>query len=387
MIYTKFFFENVIRPRFEKLERKARKYNVPIQLIVKQEFLDYLNPEDLYKVEMVEVEITGNVIKIGDWHVIARIDHLGKNAIINAYEEIPKEYRKRGGVCDHCGINRRRVVTYLLRNGVGEIKQVGKSCLGVFLGIDPSKIFIWEKIREMFEDPEPEHWWNDGCRPKAWIEVKELIALAAAIIRKYGYLSKTEAEKLEYKIDKRLCTTGERVLNQLTNPHLTKEEQVEILPEDRELAKSALDWIKIQKPTNDYLHNLITLTRQEYIEKKHVNYLISLIPAYHKAMEKEKDRQKYTDQFIREYIGKKGERIQVDVEIIKVRKWETEWGITYLYVMKDEQNHCIVWKTNRFLDKDKRWIIKGTVKNHDIYEEVYQTVITRGTVIERKTEN
>ena len=109
---------------------------------------------------------------------------------------------------------------------------------------------------------------EQGCRPKAWIEVKELIAPCAAIIRKYGYLSKTEAEKLEYKIDKRLCTTGERVLKppSFNKSPSYKRRTVEISRKTGISEKKLIFHLATRNLQTITFIILLPLTQQEYIE-------------------------------------------------------------------------------------------------------------------------
>lgn len=70
------------------------------------------------------------------WTFQATIVHTAEGNIIRALPgvEVPPTHREGAQHCDHCGTNRMRRDTYIVRNEAGEVKQVGSTCLGEFLG-------------------------------------------------------------------------------------------------------------------------------------------------------------------------------------------------------------------------------------------------------------
>ena len=91
------------------------------------------------------------------------------------------------------------------------------------------------------------------------------------------------------------------------------------------------------------------------------------------------------------YFGNVGDKFEKEMTFEKMFGFETMYGYQYILLFRDEENHVFVWKTaNGNLGKNFNWaeyevgqkyLIKGTVKSHDEYKNVKQTVITRCKVL------
>ena len=99
------------------------------------------------------------------------------------------------------------------------------------------------------------------------------------------------------------------------------------------------------------------------------------------------------------YVGTIGQKITADVTVVGIYKWKdysfSYYGSTkYIYTMKDADGNIFVWKTGSIMaiedakDKVGRSIwycikkkdkiqITGTVKDHSVYKDEDQTVLTR----------
>ncbi len=92
------------------------------------------------------------------------------------------------------------------------------------------------------------------------------------------------------------------------------------------------------------------------------------------------------------YFGNVGDKFEKEMTFEKMFGFETIYGYSYILLFRDEENHVFVWKTaNGNLGKNFNWaeyevgqkyLIKGTVKSHDEYKNVKQTVITRCKVLD-----
>jgi hypothetical protein len=92
------------------------------------------------------------------------------------------------------------------------------------------------------------------------------------------------------------------------------------------------------------------------------------------------------------YFGNVGDKFEKEMTFEKMFGFETQFGYQYILLFRDEENHVFVWKTaNGNLGKNFNWaeyevgqkyLIKGTVKSHDEYKNVKQTVITRCKVLD-----
>lgn len=100
-----------------------------------------------------------------------------------------------------------------------------------------------------------------------------------------------------------------------------------------------------------------------------------------------------------DYIGNVGDKITVDVTFKRESSFSYKAQFSYyeqtmyIYTFIDENNNVLVWKTTGMLgyeDENGRYAvykegdkltIKGTIKAHDVYNGVKQTVLTRVKVI------
>lgn len=79
-----------------------------------------------------------------------------------------------------------------------------------------------------------------------------------------------------------------------------------------------------------------------------------------------------------EFVGKIGDRIEVEVTIIKALKLENDFGGSVMHLMEDNNRNVFVWITSA-----KSWAegsvkrVRGTVKDHRIYKGVKQNILTR----------
>lgn len=78
------------------------------------------------------------------------------------------------------------------------------------------------------------------------------------------------------------------------------------------------------------------------------------------------------------YVGKVGDRLEMDVTCKKVSVSQSIYGISYFYVFNDDEGNVYTWGTAaRTLDEGARYHLRGTVKDHSTYKNVCQTVLTR----------
>ena len=85
------------------------------------------------------------------------------------------------------------------------------------------------------------------------------------------------------------------------------------------------------------------------------------------------------------YIGKVGDRLEMDVTCKKASINQSIYGISYFYVFEDGEGNIYTWGTSaRSLDEGVQYHLKGTVKDHTTYRNVCQTALTRCKVEENE---
>lgn len=78
------------------------------------------------------------------------------------------------------------------------------------------------------------------------------------------------------------------------------------------------------------------------------------------------------------FQGAIGERIDREVEVIRAIPKDTQFGISTLHVFRDADQNDYVWNTtSKCLAVGTRCSIRGTVKEHQVFRNFKQTVLTR----------
>ena len=84
------------------------------------------------------------------------------------------------------------------------------------------------------------------------------------------------------------------------------------------------------------------------------------------------------DEGVSEYVGSVGERLDLEVTVIRAIEIENDYGHSTMHIMEDVNENQYVWTT-----ASKSWSegsfkhIRGTVKDHRAYKNTKQTVLTR----------
>jgi hypothetical protein len=329
----------------------------------------------------VDIILTGEAPVIEGWKLLARVEHLaGDNNLIHVAPGIEfdsTEYRTRR-ICDHCNTNVRRNDTVLITDG-NEIKQIGRNCLADFCRSPEFANHVIEmgswltKARDICDEEERD------MRRHCEREYKpvDVIAVAAAVIRDYGYQKKD--------------SFNEPTVNRVHHSFLSDSDdkgKVKTEEQDQLLAVAALAWIADQEASSDYIRNLKILCASETVLAKHFGLMVSLPVAYARAndmLDAKKERP------VSNYVGNIKDKITAVVRIEKLIAYETAYGFGDIVKMRDESGNLFVWFTGSLTRcettvngqivqpiQEGDWVnLKGTVKGHDEYRNEKQTALTR----------
>ena len=79
-----------------------------------------------------------------------------------------------------------------------------------------------------------------------------------------------------------------------------------------------------------------------------------------------------------EFIGEIGDRIDVELTCDKAMPIMNNYGTNYFHTFHDDCGNVYVWSTTaRLLEVNTVYHIRGTVKEHSIYKNVKQTILSR----------
>lgn len=122
-----------------------------------------------------------------------------------------------------------------------------------------------------------------------------------------------------------------------------------------------------------------------------------------KKLEKEAKEKMYRDSVKDEWFGNVGDKFEKELMFEKIIGFDGYYGYTYFVFFRDEDGRVFKWSTNKgtyqcwhkingrdaYLEYEvgKKYLIKGSVKEHSEYKGIKQTVITRCKVLKDEYEN
>lgn len=409
----------------------------------------------------------------GGWKFIGRVDHTAIGNLIVSVpdsgheEDLHKLYgNSQPSYCDHCHTTRRRTSTFVVQDAQGGLKRIGRQCLkdylpggeqGVKKMLDYADYLskIAEGLREFetrggSEDDGGERMGGGSSRYDNF-GIKPTLGIALAYIRKLGYLSKSKAsadnetggysEPTSAKIVRGI--TGEledRLAKDKNNGSLLAElSALNDYRENKEKyeaeADKVIEWGKdyitkqLERPSNmtEYFKNLQTILNgaatSGAIPEKYLGYLVSIIPAYNKAIDAQ-DQEKLSKERgeqVSNYVGTIGAPIgelnyndkrklkkmgaegldkfpyngPIPVTVTGSRGFERQGfgyydtgGTTTMINMIDNDGNVYVYFANGDQDVEKghKFVIKrALVKNHKEYSNKNTGKVTKQTVLTRAT--
>jgi len=327
---------------------------------------------------------------------------------------IPHEYRERGPVCDHCGTERRRNQTFLVRKAEdGSFLQVGRNCLADFIGgkdsADAARLASYERdLAVALADGE-----GGGGYASVSMSTSILAFLStvATHVRNSGWVSRGAA-----RIDGGQATADEVLLR--LHPVGAKEEQeaatlaAECPVEERDTAEAeaTLEWVRgLDVDTDigdsDYLWNLYATCSLGTVQPKEAGIVASAVAAYQRHLGKlrQRERQQSLAETSR-HIGAKGDKIgtkltatdkrkganllaPIPVTLTRIGGFEGHYGYTWILQLVTTDGSVLKWFSSRNTDSQgesltegEDYILTGSIKSHGDYKGVAETSVTRATL-------
>ena len=304
---------------------------------------------------------------------------------------VPSKYFTANScTCDYCKTNRKRNKTYLVVNReTGEWKQLGKECLKLFVtGIDVDAIATFESFIKEAEDaanPGDEFFYN---RRFKFVKVADALALACAVYRERGYLATRDvagnANDLSNKnIVQRKLTQQYGCDSDFLNITNSTRDKIDAITFKTDINVEDVISDVEQLPDDTYYNNLKVIVSNEYIPLNKLGLLASIPKAIERYKE-EKRRQEEKGRLAAEsnYLGSVGEKISVNfVSGREIACCETQFGLLHIYEFKDANGNIVVWKSGSGKDIPESGTVTGTVKSHEEYDGIKQTVILRAKII------
>lgn len=322
-----------------------------------------------YKVDDVMIEcfdlsIDGDIIRKGEYQVVAMIEHLENGNIVSMFEdhECNPAWNTTKAHCEHCNCNHNQVYTFIVEHN-GMQKQVGRTCLKDYSGIDPQMIGVLNELNCITLDD------NVGMDyemvrdiPKVYDTI-EILALAIMIQKKQGYVPASEPESNKAMIRK--CLSEKVKADDESMKEASQMGNIIVNMSDDEIIKGGLNNVQVMLRYGNCKESNIG----------HIACAPMMFERFQKRHEKRDSERSHSN-----YVGEIGKRMIINVcDMALLTSWENMYGRTYLYKFTDDSGNILVWFASKAISATKQ--IKATIKEHKEKDGVKQTIITRCTVL------
>ncbi|WP_424921554.1 hypothetical protein [Streptomyces sp. wa1] len=339
----------------------------------------------------VTVTISGDIPRHQGWTVIARLDHDTEGETITSLfpglpaqdAEAARQYRAIENFCHGCAVARHRTATYLARHENGEMRQLGTTCVEPYTGLPIKGLeALWRfgTLKDSDWDGE-----EGGIPADLRVPVIEVLRVTAAIVKAEGrFYSRSEQWK-------NTQPTADGVEAYFFDRKASMEWRaaIDADPDAPTTAAAVRAWAaQGYGSLSDYRHKVGQLAKGETVDPRHLSTLVSSIAGWYRDQEKEASERAAQNS---KPQGTVGERITTNATVTTVIELE---GRTYGYhtqrrrlvKFQDGDGNVFVWFSSAadVPEQGDEVELTGTVKDHSIYGETAQTVLTRCRVAARE---
>ena len=346
-----------------------------------------------YFIEICEYDVQGDIPKIGGWSIHSKVEHSqvpDQNFVYtNKGFEPVESLRTAKFICQHCNTLRYRSAIYLLQNNeTGEQKLVGKNCLADFLPQTNilEVLSYLESLRTLSDAGDSDEDGYENAPREAYLyPVWDLVAESLVVIRKWGFTSKAKAKEQFENGDSdcppEIAATASLLGN--TNPKarakLYSNEEIAAVADQVDVC---VEWIKSQDAKTDFFYNLKLAIQQHGAPYKLFAFVCAGVNIWLRSVEEAVVKERKTDR-LNEFVGTVGERrVFADVKIVREYVSEGQYGSTFITTLEMVDGQSLVWFASKRVGEVGQTVsVKATIKEHKLYNDLKQTVITRGTKI------
>lgn len=359
-----------------KLSKKAKKINVtpPTIDIVEEKIIP--DPKNAKRrIKILDIEVSSTIIKYAGWEFVGVVQHEKYANILRLVDDIkiPEKYKTDTTTCEHCNTDRYRKDTYIVRSENGEFKRVGRTCLIDFLGhknieqiasyFEMLLYFISEiNNDENYTDDYGDEWDNSF----SYINPETYLAAVCFIAEKNGWVSASKSKETGIP-----STSQEAFIWMI-------DDDFNISVEYEDFAKKAIMYAQNisdeDRINNNYLHNLWAISHKPFIQYRDLGLFASIYIFYIQQTQKEFSKS--------QYIGTIGKRENFHLQYTGSKTIHGDYyqATKYLLQFQDESGNIVIWFTEKppwDLAIYTYYNVKATVKKHQEYNHVKQTIVNR----------
>ena len=357
----------------------------------------------------IEIQVFGDQPKMpGGFTLLGVVDHREALALVNEVpgQTMPAGQRDRGPICDHCEAIRRRSDTFVLRSEAGEVVQVGRQCLGDFLGVsvnDPSRaLLFFMGVGEVLgfgddDDFDMRAYGGSGGSGGWRMDVEGIVQISAAIIDVNGFVSRSRCEQVGQE------ATSSRVMDFIDPPRFSSNEaaaraefeswvakvSAKMTPELDEEVTAAIEWAATQTGDSEFIQNVATLAQLSSVSRKYLGTVVWIIAGYRKAQQRLRETANKAELFGNsQHFGEIKKRMEAELTLIEVRAIDGHFGTSYLTTFVTTEGNKVKWfasndPTGEYGGFEGGWEIgqtrhvKLTPKNHGEWQGTPETGVNR----------
>ena len=355
--------------KMAQIERKAKKTKVSFSYkrVGEEYACEYTDQyRNTFTYTRQDYFVYGELPIIEGYQVIGVKDYA--NGVIHIVrEEVPEYLWNFDNYCDHCKTVRRRNKSFILKDENNNYIQVGKTCLKDYDPNYANKIAYFETFIYFLDNEVDEGEYSESeenCRAAKTIAIRNYLAQEVHWLRDHEYISKSRGER------DLLYPTAHAIYDVFHDEKFNPEK---LSDSDFEKADKMIEFLKNRKPETTYEFSLKSLCINGFVKLSNAGYVAS-IPLFY-----DKETEKLNVQRESEYVGNVGDKIEIEVTLKAIYGFETTYGWKQILSFRDNNGNVIVWKTTSGApcEKDETVTLRGTVKEHTIYRDIKQTILTR----------
>ncbi len=332
-----------------------------------------------------ELTLEYPIIKLGDWEVVGQIEAAGDgNLLFSVSQEEGDVAELQAHAfcairCEHCNTKRSRKLGYLLKDGQGNYKEVGSTCLEDFTGIDPAAALFMQKIYLFWDEyGEDDDWGSSPGRVSAFPTKGYLARVLFCMESSGGFVSAAKAREQNFVATYDEAASLDRYLKE---DDALRARFYEAYERHSEYAQRIIDWWAEEPSDDSFSHNVKILLAQENIElkNKHLAFAAAAVQSYQRHVAAvERDRAAPSV-----HVGAVGEKCDEPLTLRSIASWDSVYGEQWRINFTDEQGNRLSWKTGRPPSEllqpqsvGRTLAARFKVKGHDEYKGTATTEVS-----------
>lgn len=307
------------------------------------------------------------------------------------------DWRPRDSFCDHCGTNRKRNFTVIVRDQeTGEYSQIGSSCVEGYLGVDPAHLFSlnFDPLGDDKDEPSFVGKYGPVYHVEHKAEVRKALAVAFVVSNNGENYKKRSDWWQGIPAQRNLAdnSTYSSVvagLRDVDEDHIdyqwTKDVQqrAKELLDDGSIDTFISEILNDEKDTGEYIQNLKVLLSGEQCHFRNMGALVAAVSVYNRRHRAKQNLESQGVFKVNEWLGKPDDKLtglKAKIERIRFKENPYNGGQTAIVTMRLESGHELTWFASTPPDAQEGNDVEikmTTIKKHDEWQGRKSTVITR----------